>query len=419
MEEYTPVHQVHIMGETPLHTDDSGYLTTTPSSAESLNSVPSSNRKLSHGCKYRCRNCAALTPGTLLSHTPSVCCHGALLSAHKKKKASLGRLKLLHRNVSLLSSTEGVKDSPSGYSELQSQSKSELLISNDFDDLSLVENSFDSEENGILDDSATLYEKMEVDGNESEWKADSHRDNMDNTDNMGQISVRKSETEYHATHMLVPHEGCRQDSETGSQEMVNLYHSQERDSSVEDHDLIINKHDNLTRRDLSRDLPTKCQKFEEATERHIQFPLKYSSQQLLCQIGREKVDFLYLLSEKSDHHIVVKDILSYLEPVDLTAVAVVSKTWNRVCKSDSASRRRIRKYLKKKRQNKENNILREHKSNLPAVLHSPKNVFKAIDNLAYEGSSQVVRSPSSPPTSPSKRRFLQFYKHRNLKVARC
>lgn len=358
MEGYTPVHEVHIMGETPLYTDDSGYLTTTPSSAESLDSVPSSNRKLSQGCKYRCRNCAALTPGTLLSHTPGVCCHGEHLSAHKKKKASLGRRKLLHGHVSLLSSTEGVKESPSGDSELQSQSKSELLISNYFDDLSLVENSFDSEENGILDDSAILNDKMEVDGNESVWKADSDRDNMDNTDNMGQISFRKSETEYHhATHMLVPHEWCSQDSETGSQEMVKLYHSQKRDSSVEDHDLIINKHEILTRRDLSRDPPTKCQKFEEATERPIPFSLKYSSQQLPCQIGREKVDFLYLLGEKSDHHIIVKDILGYLDPVDLTAIAVVSTTWNRVCKSDSASRRRIRKYLKQKRENKENNVL--------------------------------------------------------------
>lgn len=356
MEGYTPVHEVHVMGETPLHTDDSGYLTTTPSSAESLNSVPLSNRKLSQGCKYRCRNCAALTPGTLLSHTPSVCCHEALLSARNKKKASLGRLKLLHRHVSLLSSTEGEKESPSGDSELQSQSKSELLISNDFNGLSLAENSFDSEENGILD-SATLYDKMEVDGNESAWKADSDRDNMDNTDNMGQISVRKSETEYHyATHMLVPHEGCSQDSETGSQEMVNLYHSQERDSPVEDHDLIINKHELLTRRDLSRDPLIKCQKFEESTARRIPFSLKYFSQQLPCQIGWEKVDFLYLLGEKSDHHIIVKDILSYLDPVDLTAVAVVSKTWSRVCKSDSASCRRMRKYLKQKRQNNENNV---------------------------------------------------------------
>jgi hypothetical protein len=257
-----------------------------------------------------------------------------------------------------LSSTEGVKASPSGDTELQSQSKGELLISNDFDELSLVENSFDSEENGILNDSAIFYDEMEVGGNESVWNADSDRDNMDNTDNMGQISVRNSKTEYHrVTHMLVPHEGCSQDSGTGSQEMVKLYHSQERDSSVEDHYLIISKPEMLIRRDLSQDPLTECEQFEEATERPIPFPLNYSSRQFPCQTGQEKVDFLYLLGEKSNHHMIVKVILSYLEPVDLTAIAVVSTTWNRVCKSDSAARRRMRKYLNQKRQNKENDLL--------------------------------------------------------------
>jgi hypothetical protein len=264
---------------------------------------------------------------------------------------------LLHRHVSLLSSTEEVKESP-GDTEFQSQSKGELLISNDFDELSLVENSCDSEENGMLDDSAILYDEMEVDGNESVWKADSDGDKIDNTDNMGQTSVRKSKNEYHhVTRMLVPHEGCSQDSGTGIQEMVKLYHSQERDSSVVDQDLIINKPEMLTRRDLSRDPLIKCQKFEEDTKCPIPSSLKYSSRKLPCQIEQEKVDFLYLLGEESDHHVIVKVILSYLEPLDLTTVAVVSTTWNRVCKSDSAACRRVRQYLKQKRQNKENDVL--------------------------------------------------------------
>lgn len=347
------------MGETPLHSDDSGYLTTTPSSAESFNSVPSSSRKLSQGCKCRCRDRAASTPATLLSHTPGVCCHGAYISACKKRKASLGKLKLLHRQVLLLSSTEGVKESPSGNSELPSQNKVELLISNDFDELSLVENSLDSEENGTLDDSAILYDEIEVDGNESVWNDDSDRGNMDNTDNMGEMPVKKSKTEYqHVTHMPVPHEGCSQDSGTGSQRMVNLYHPQERDSSVEDHDFITSKPEMLTRRDLSRDLLTKCQEFEDATQHPIPFSLKYSRRQLPCHTGREKVDFLYVLSAKSDHHVILEVILSYLEPSDLTAVAMVSKTWNRVCKSDSRTRRRLHRYLERKRRNKENGASR-------------------------------------------------------------
>lgn len=62
-----------------------------------------------------------------------------------------------------------------------------------------------------------------------------------------------------------------------------------------------------------------------------------------------------------------------------------------------------------------NLIFQEHKSDSLAVLYSPKHILKEIDNLTYEGSSQVACSPSSPPPSPSKRRFLQFFKVFNSK----
>jgi hypothetical protein len=309
----TPIYNVYLRGETPSHTDDSGYLTNTPSSADSLDSLPTSNWKLSQGCKCKYRNSAPSTPGTHLSH--SVHCSEAYLSVCKKRKASLAKFKLLHSPDSLLSSTE-VKDSSSAVCELLSQSKGEPLGGNDFDELPLVENSFDSQENGTLDNSAILYDEM-----------------------------------------ALPHEGCSQDSGTGSQEMVNLYYSLKRDLSIEGYDMITNELKMSTREDVSQDPLTKQQIFEETTRHKIPISLLYSHLKIPCQTGQEKIDFLYLLGERSDHHTVVKVILSYLEPKDLTAVVVVSKTWNRVCKSDRDAHRRIHRYLKRKRDNKENTVL--------------------------------------------------------------
>jgi hypothetical protein len=249
----------------------------------------------------------------------------------------------------LLSSIEGVKESPSADSELLLQSKGELLLRNEFDELSLVENSFDSEENDILDDRAISYDEMDVDGNESVWKVDSQRDNM------GQISVTKEKTEHrHVTHMPVPHEVCRHDSGIDSQDTIEIYHSPKRDLSVEDADLMTNELKMSARRDLSQDLTTKCQQSEDTTRHRIPLSLKYFSQQIPCSAGQKKVDFLCLLGEESDHHTIVKVILSYLEPVDLMTVLVVSKTWNKVCKSDRDAQRRIRSYVDHKKRNKEN-----------------------------------------------------------------
>jgi hypothetical protein len=351
---HTPIHKVHLMGETPSPTDDSGYLTNTPSSADSLESLPSSTRKLSQGCKCRYRNCAASTPCTQLSYTPSAHCCGAHFSVCKKRKASLVKLKLIHTPDSLLSSTE-VKDSSSAVSELPSQSRGEPLGSHDFCEISLVENLGDSQDNGTLDNNAILYDEMEVGGNELVRKADSKRDNVDT---VGQKPLRESRTEYHHVNdMAVPHEGCNEGSGTCSQEMANLYNSLKRDLYIKNYDMITNKLKMLTREDVSLDPPTECQILKETTRHKNPLSLTYSRLKIPCQEGQEKVDFLYLLGERSYHHTVVKVILSYLQPRDLTAVVVVCKTWNRVCKSDRDARKRIYRYLKKKRDNKEKTAL--------------------------------------------------------------
>jgi hypothetical protein len=345
MAEYTPVHEIHLSAGTLMNNDDSGYLT--PNSVDSLDSGQWSNTKPSGGCTCSYRNHASSTPDAVLLHTPGVCCHRAHPSLCHKRKTSLGRFKLLQRPVSSLSTLNGVKKSPFIDAELSLQSKGELLLDHDLDELSLVDNSFDSQESCKFDDSAMSYD--EVDENESVWKADSKGDNTEQMDT-------NEKAKYHLAHMSTPHEVCRHDNGTDNKERVNPFDSQKGDLPTEGSDLITDKLTNLTRRDISQDPPKICQTFDDYTH-SIPFSLKRSSRQHPCSVGREKVDFLSLFGEKSDHSIIVKAILSYLEPVDLTAVAVVSKTWNRVCMADSDACRRMHCYMEHKQKNKENEAL--------------------------------------------------------------
>jgi hypothetical protein len=334
----TPVREVHLLAGTPMDTDDSGYLT--PNSSESLHSGPWSNKKLSEEYKCKYRNHASSTPDAVLLHTPGTCYHRAHLLLRQKKKISSGRFKLLQSPGSSLLTVDGVEKSPSIDTELPLQSKGELLLDHGFDELSLV----DSQESGKLDDSTILYD--EVDENESVWKADSVGVNTEQA-----VKIKKGE--YHVIQMSTPHEVCNHDSETDDKERVNLYHSQKLDLRTEHSGIITDRLTNLKRRDVSRESPKTCRTFDYYT-RFSLFSLKHSSQQRPCLDGREKVNFLSLLGEKSDHSIIVKAILSYLEPIDLTAVAVVSKTWNRVCRADSDACRRIRRYVEHIRKDKEN-----------------------------------------------------------------
>ena len=73
-----------------------------------------------------------------------------------------------------------------------------------------------------------------------------------------------------------------------------------------------------------------------------------------CLVKREKVDFLLRLGAESSHPEIIERILSYLEPRDLTAVAVVSRTWNSILKEDTAAYKRAQCYLEERQKNKEN-----------------------------------------------------------------
>lgn len=342
MAAYTPAHEIHLLAGTPVNTDDSGYLT--PTSAESLDSGPSSSKKLSQRYAYNYRNHASSTPDAMVLYAPRVHSHRAHPSLrHKRKKTSLGRFTLLQRPDSSLSTVDGKKKPPFTDTELSLQTKGEFLLHDNLDHLSLVDNSFDSQENGILDDSAISYD--EVDENESVWKSDSKGGDTEQMDT-------NEKAKDHLEHMSTPYEVCKHDNVNDNKERVNPFDSQKGDLLTEDSDLITDILTNLTRRDISEGPQKICQTFDYTHA--IPFSLKYSSQQHLYLFGREKVDFLSLLGEKSDHSIIVKAILSYLQPIDLMAVAVVSKTWNRVCKADRDACRRIHCYLEHKQKNKEN-----------------------------------------------------------------
>jgi hypothetical protein len=327
-----------------MNTDDSGYLT--PDSFESLDSGSRSNKTLSEGCTCNYRNRASPTPDAVLLPTPEACHHRAHLLLCHKKKTSLGRFKLLRGSVSSLSAVDGVKKLSFLDSELPLQSKCELLLDHEFDVLSLVDSCFDSQENGKLDDSAISYDK--VDENESVQKADSKEDDAEQMD-------KNEKAKYHPSPMSISHEVCRCGNGINNEEKVNPLHSQNGDLPIEDSDLKADRPTNQTRGDISQG-PTKiCQTSGDYTC-SIVVSLKHSSQQHPCLVGRGKVDFLSLLGEKSDYKIIVKAILSYLEPVDLTAVAVVSKTWNRVCTADADACRRKRCYVEDKQKDKENAV---------------------------------------------------------------
>ena len=69
---------------------------------------------------------------------------------------------------------------------------------------------------------------------------------------------------------------------------------------------------------------------------------------------REKVDFLLYFGVERTCPEIVEQVFSYLEPRDLTSVAVVSKSWNRILQEDKVAYRRAQRYLEARQKNKEN-----------------------------------------------------------------
>ncbi|KZC05418.1 hypothetical protein WN55_05448 [Dufourea novaeangliae] len=130
--------------------------------------------------------------------------------------------------------------------------------------------------------------------------------------------------------------------------------------------------------------------------------------------GRETVDILSLLGDKSNHWRIVSKILSHLAPQDLCSVSMVSKTWRRICVSDSrANTRRLTHIIL--RQNAKENLKLIKKSKMegdiqssPKSRYARKGYLLEVQNLLHVQKNQ--RPPNSPPVSPSKVKFHSFVK---------
>ncbi|XP_053985225.1 uncharacterized protein LOC128879788 isoform X1 [Hylaeus volcanicus] len=130
--------------------------------------------------------------------------------------------------------------------------------------------------------------------------------------------------------------------------------------------------------------------------------------------GRETVDILALLGDKSNHWRIVSKIFSYLGPQDLCSVSMVSKTWRRLCNNDfRANTRRLTHVIL--RQNAKENLKLIKKSKMEGDLQSSprsryarKGFLLEVQNLLQEPRNQ--RQPTSPPVSPSKVKFHSFVK---------
>lgn len=55
-------------------------------------------------------------------------------------------------------------------------------------------------------------------------------------------------------------------------------------------------------------------------------------------------------------------------------------------------------------------IFKVNKLNSAAAHNHPRIRLRQIQNVGNENSSHIAHNPPSPPPSPSKQRFLQFYK---------
>ncbi|EZA57452.1 hypothetical protein X777_02460 [Ooceraea biroi] len=132
--------------------------------------------------------------------------------------------------------------------------------------------------------------------------------------------------------------------------------------------------------------------------------------------GKEKVDFLSLLGEKSNHLNVVSKIFSFLGDEELCIVARVSSTWKQLCENDYIANKRRKRFLLRKQTIKENvKIIMKKSKGEEDMQTSPrsrhyvrKGCLIDVKNLL---NTQVQRKPpSSPPVSPSKVKFHSFVK---------
>ncbi|KAJ8684414.1 hypothetical protein QAD02_020206 [Eretmocerus hayati] len=131
--------------------------------------------------------------------------------------------------------------------------------------------------------------------------------------------------------------------------------------------------------------------------------------------GKETVDIFKLLVEKSNHPRIVSKILSYLSPPDLCSVNIVSKSWQRICGSDSKAEERRLKHVILRQCSKENMSM--NKSKFEQAIHhmSPRTRSQGREYLTVVSTNllpvpKIHSTPTSPPVSPSKVIFHSFIK---------
>lgn len=131
--------------------------------------------------------------------------------------------------------------------------------------------------------------------------------------------------------------------------------------------------------------------------------------------GREKVDFLSLLGEESNHLNLVSKILSYLGAPDLCSVSMVSAAWRRICESDFCANARRMSYILRKQNIKENLRMMKKAKHEEDIQTSPrsrhyirKGFLLDVQNLICVPAQ--TKPPNSPPVSPSKVKFHSFVK---------
>ncbi|XP_069704137.1 F-box only protein 5-like [Periplaneta americana] len=365
----TPARSMHLSGET-METDDSGCVMNTPNSIGSLGSEQRRRNTLLQECECKYR--------TPISSTPNLDAVVIHLSSCSKRKVLNGRIEVLQVPGSSVSNIGAEDSSPSIISPFQTRDRGHFIT---YDEMEVDEQETDSL---WRTESAITFEKL------------SGKCEKPPPNDLKAVSKLSESSDSSLDHSS---EISSQDSGIGSQDSISSFQSQVEITVSDKYKM------------FKRNILMKQSVIYKNVEAYTPQLRPRASQKRPCQIGREKVDFFSLLGVQTDHTVIIKAILSYLEPVDLTAIAVVSKAWNRLCLADSSAYRRVQQYLEQKQRNKENCIsLQVNKTDSAPISNQPRIFLRRIENISTEKSNEVPCSTPSPPTSPSKRRFLQFYK---------
>ncbi|PSN40828.1 hypothetical protein C0J52_15301 [Blattella germanica] len=262
-------------------------------------------------------------------------------------------------------------------------------IHNHFKDMSLVDNFIEMEDSPILNSTVTVDDTMELDETLYESTED-YDSNVDLSEEAfkqpGRVSFRCNEVD-------------------------------SRDSGIASHDSGEGLLDSISQSSSHKgDLLEARLKSEEG----VLWPTlpKFSSPRSLSLCGKERIDFLSLLAK----HGIADYVLKMLEPSDLIAVTKVSKEWRIICREHRDTFRRVRSHVEERRKNKENlspppSSLEEKfetppvpgTSYLSAPLSAPARVgLREIHNIGNCVVKHAAPKSQSPPTSPTKRRFLHF-----------